>query len=370
MHLRISADSHFVEPPDLWSARMSRSYRDRAPRTQHMVLEGRDSEFFVCEGVRPVNVSAFFATAMGSDGMRPDQVLERMNRGFEAAPRSVWDPAERLLDQDRDGVAAEVLYSSMGMLLFGLEDGGLRADAFRAFNDWALEYAGHDRKRLLPVALIALDDVDLAVAELERVARLGMRGAMIWSEPPAERPYSRPEYEPFWSAACDLGIPVSLHASTSRRAHPMIPGDYTRAYLRLPWEFQATLTDLVLGGVLERHPALALVSVENDVTWLPHYWFRIDHAYRSFGPSEGLSLSRLPSEFVREQLWATFTFEDQWREALGGFAAQRVMWGSDYPHPDSTWPNSAEFIRSRFAETPAEILSRVLGANAAQLYRI
>lgn len=103
---------------------MSRQYRERAPHTQRMVLDGRDSEFFVCEGVRPVNVSAFFATAMGSDGLRPEQVLERMTQGFEAAPRSVWEPAARLLDQERDGVAAEVLYSSMGMLLFGLEDTG------------------------------------------------------------------------------------------------------------------------------------------------------------------------------------------------------------------------------------------------------
>jgi hypothetical protein len=101
-----------------------------------------------------------------------------------AAPASVWDPAARIKDQDLDGVQAEIIYTTLGMPLYGLDDGELRAACFRAYNDWAVEYCSYDPKRLLPLGLITLEDIGAGVEELRRIAKKGMRGAMIWAEPP------------------------------------------------------------------------------------------------------------------------------------------------------------------------------------------
>ena len=109
----ISADSHFVEPPDMWGERMDKKFRDRAPHTVRG-NDGKEGEFFVCENITPVPVAGFFGS-----GKSAEELPEHTKKGFEVAPKSVWDPAERLKEQDRDGVTAEALYTSMGMLLFG-----------------------------------------------------------------------------------------------------------------------------------------------------------------------------------------------------------------------------------------------------------
>ena len=108
-------------------------------------------------------------------------------KGFAAAPASVWDPAERLKEQDRDGVAAEVLYTTFGMMLYGLDDAGLRGACFRAYNDFVAEYCSYNTDRLVGVGLVTLEDIDAGVAELKRCADKGLRGAMIWASPPDEQ---------------------------------------------------------------------------------------------------------------------------------------------------------------------------------------
>src|SRR5260370_8072486 len=112
----------------------------------------------------------------------------------------------------------EVLYPSLGMQLFQLEDGGLRGGSFTAYNDWLADYCAHDRKRLAGVALIALDDSEQATREMERAAKKGLKGAMIWGEAPAERPYGDRSYDRFWAAAQNLDMPVSLHILTERKS--------------------------------------------------------------------------------------------------------------------------------------------------------
>src|SRR5919198_6392252 len=287
----ISGDSHFVEPPNMWAERIDKKFRDRAPRTVKG-LQGREGEFFVCENISPIPVAAAFGA-----GVPSEQLPEHNKKGFEAAPASVWDPAARIKDQDRDGVQAEVIYTSMGMPLYGLDDTALRVACFRAYNDWAVEYCSHNPKRLLPLGLITLEDIAAGVQELQRIAKKGMRGAMIWAEPPDERPYTHPDYDPFWAAAQDLNTPLSLHILTGRRGTGV---DFFSANLLLQGatlhhEVERSLAVFVLGGVLERFPKLTIVSAENDVAWMPYFMWRMDFAQGGIGAFGSAKLRPKPS---------------------------------------------------------------------------
>jgi hypothetical protein len=201
----------------MWGERVDKKFRDRAPHTEHN-LKGTEGEFFVCENIDPVQVAGFFGS-----GKTAEELPEHRKRGFEAAPKSVWDPAERLKEQDRDGVNAEAMYTSMGMLLFGLDDAELRAACFRGFNDWAAEYTSYDPKRLIGLGTVELGDITAAVAEIERCRKIGIRGVLIWGSPPDDKPYSHRDYDPFWAAAQDLDMPISLHILTGRRGTGVDP---------------------------------------------------------------------------------------------------------------------------------------------------
>src|SRR5208282_2379982 len=166
----LSADSHVIEPADVWTSRIDRRFLDRAPRVvKH--AGSREGDFFVAEGLRPFPVAGFAVA-----GVRP----------------SAWDPELRIKDQERDGVSGEVLYPSLGMRLFQMEDGELRAACFGAYNDWLADYCTHSPRRLAGVAMVSLDDPLEGVEELRRAAKKGLRGAMIWGAAPAERPYGDP----------------------------------------------------------------------------------------------------------------------------------------------------------------------------------
>src|SRR5438552_9630351 len=364
----ISADSHFVEPPTMWAERMDKKFRDRAPRTV-TGLNGREGEWFVCENITPMPVAGFFGA-----GVPSQDLPEHNKKGFDQAPKSVWDPAYRLADQDRYGVQAEVIYTSMGMPLFGLDDAGLRSACFRAFNDWACEYCSYDLKRLIPLGLITLEDIPAAVEELNRIAKKGMRGAMIWAEPPNERPYSHPDYEPFWAAAQELNLPLSLHILTSRRGmgSDFFKGNLARQVAVLHHEIERSLSVFVLDGVLERFPNLKIVSAENDVAWVPYFMWRMDFAQDRFGRSGAtpVKLSLKPSEYVKRQVYATFINEPIFIHTVSLYGADNGMWSSDYPHTAAVWPRSQQFIKETFGGLSEENRRKIVHDTAARLYGI
>ena len=199
---------------------------------------------------------------------------------------------------------------------------------------------------------------------------MGMRGALIWGAPPDDRPYSSKKYDPFWAAAAGLNMPLSLHILTSRRGHGIDFSKILRSYMSLPQEIQITLADMVYGGVFERHPKLKIVSAENDVSWLPHFMYRLDHGYDRLRHFGNVQLSMMPSEYIKRQVWATFQFEDVWIDTYKRFDMSKIMWSSDYPHTDSPWPRSKEYIAEHFSLAPEDVLAKVVGGNAAELYGI
>jgi predicted TIM-barrel fold metal-dependent hydrolase len=362
----ISADSHFVEPPNMWAERVDKKFRDRAPHTVRG-FNGKEGEFFVCENVQPIPVAGFFGA-----GVPSAELPAHTKKGMEAAPASVWDPAARIKDQDLDGVQAEVIYTSMGMPLYGLDDVELRTACFRAYNDWSVEYCSYNPKRLLPLGLITLEDIAAGVQELQRIAKQGMKGAMIWAEPPDERPYTHTDYDPFWAAAQDLNIPLSLHILTGRKGMgiDLSKGDFSLQVATLHHEVERSIAVFVLGGVLERFPKLTIVSAENDVAWMPYLMWRMDFARGRLGASSSIKLSLKPSEYIKRQVYATFINEPIFLDGLHRYAADNAMWSSDYPHTAAIWPKSQEFVKETFGGLTEEERRKIVHDTAARVYGI
>ena len=264
----ISADSHVTEPADLWEQRLDKKFRDRAPRMVHNPENMRPGSYLLVEGVPPIHM----AQGTGA-GKKPEELPQFFQEStYKDARPGGWDPAERVKDMDIDGVEAEVIYTTLGFRLFWLTDGEFQRACFRAYNDWLAEYCSYAPNRLAGLAMITLVDIDEAVKGLRRCAGIGLKGAMIWASPPDDMPYHDSRYDPFWNAAQELGMPLSLHSITGFGPESrLIVKDPIDRYVRstvLCHEVQRSLTTLIFGGVMERFPNLKFVSAENEVGWL------------------------------------------------------------------------------------------------------
>ncbi|HUN56501.1 MAG TPA: amidohydrolase family protein [Candidatus Binataceae bacterium] len=373
----ISADSHMMEPGNLWVDRLDQKFRDDAPRV--IKSEGKGGFVFVAPGLPPFPVAGGFAAGRSGEELKQFLKEAGQDSGYEAARPSGWDPVERLKDQDIDGVQAEVLYTTLGMTLFGLHNEDLQRACFKVYNDWVAEFSSHDRKRLIGIGLVSLEDIGEGVKELERCAKIGLRGAMIWGAPPREKPYYISDYDPFWQAAQDLEMPLSLHVITgkkppkSKEEREKVKSkdpSFSRGYMNLIHEVQRSLTDLLFGGVMMRFPRLKLVSAENDSGWIAHYMYRADHAFEKFGALSTTPLEMKPSEYIRRNLWATFQDDPIGPMLFRYFGEDNFMWASDFPHTDSTWPNSLKVIDQDFEGVPPEVTQKIICDNAAKLYKI
>ena len=361
----VSADSHVMEPATLWTERLDKKFQDRAPK---VVKTDAGTFSFVAPGIVPFPVAAGFG--IGKNGA---ELREHLSKGYEAARPSGWDPAERLKDQDVDGVRAEVLYTTLGMPLFGLDDVELQQICFSVFNDWLGAYAAYAPKRLYPVALISLEDIAAGAKELERCAKMGFKGAMIWGAPPEDKPYSKAIYDPFWAVAQETSIPISLHVITQKKQNE-IKFDGPRGgrpILDPIFEVQQSIRSLIYGGALERFPGLKIVSAENDAGWIGHFMHRLDHIHvKWLSMSHGGKIKMLPSEYLRRQLWATFQDDPLAPITAKFFGEDNFMWASDFPHTDSTWPHSQEVIEKDFASVSETVKRKIVCDNAVKVYRM
>jgi len=371
----ISADSHVNEPGDLWVERIDKAFRDRAPRVVDNLPDRQPGSYLVLEGIAPIHLTQ----GLGA-GKKPEDLPQFFQQTtYKDARRGGWDPAERLTDMDLDGVEAEVIYTTLGFRQFWFQDAALQQACFRAYNDWLAEYCAYAPKRLAGLALISLYDIEAAGRELRRCRQMGLKGAMIWASPPEEQPYSDPLYEPFWAAAQDLNMPLSLHAITgmgpesqSRRAMGREIQRLDR-YLRAATgadEVKRSLTVFIFSGVLERFPGLKLVSAENNVGWLPYVVQAWDRAYETSRYMDPSPLKLKPSEYFHRQVYATYIDDPVGVADRHQIGIDNIMWSSDYPHTASTWPHSQDIVARDFKDVPAEEKWKIVRDNVTKLYEL
>jgi len=364
--LIFSADSHIVEPPEVWD-RVEARYRDRAPRLV-TELPGHDlpGEAYVFEQLRPIPVTRFIGAGQMHDKAK---WAAFQSHGFDAAPASLRDPAARLVEQDSDGVNGEVIFPTMGMVILAGKDDALKAACFRAVNAYIADYCSVDRNRLVGVGVVSLHDPEQAVKDLAAARELGLRGVLITGSP-GEGGFGVAQLDRFWAAAVDMDMPLTLHDLQVQGEVSFTPTERNRLnFFMLPMEVQIGLANMIMGGVFDRHPRLQVVSAENDVGWVPHFVHRLEHfATKIVDPSA--RIRRLPGEVMRENYWGSTQFENAGLlEAAASVAgAGRIMWGSDYPHPDSTWPNSRDWIARMIAGLSPGLADRVFGQNVVDLY--
>jgi predicted TIM-barrel fold metal-dependent hydrolase len=355
----LSADSHITEPPGTYVDRIEPRYRDRAP---HMVRDEKLGDLFAIPGMkRPVPMG--LVAAAGKD----PKDIAIFGSKFEDLHRGGWDPEARIPEQDRDGVAGEILYPTVGMLLCNHPDFDYKRACFDAYNQWIAEYCSAHPDRLFGIGQTAVVDVDSAIEDLRRIKELGLRGVMMPGAP-QHGDYHEEYYDPLWEAAVDLALPLSFHILTTRDAP--VRGPAINNFLAIIRGCQDIMGTMIFGGVFERHPKLPVVCVEADAGWVPHYMYRMDHAFKRhrYWLKPGAELSRLPSEYFAENIYVTFQDDHVAFQVTGLCNPRRLMWASDFPHSDSTWPWSRQVIEEQTAKLTPQEQRWILHDNVARLY--
>jgi predicted TIM-barrel fold metal-dependent hydrolase len=358
----ISADSHITEPPNTYIDNIDPAWRDRAPRLQH--IEGAGDVFFIDGMKLPVPMGIVAAAG------KPAEEIRLMGTRFEELHRGGWDPTARLVDQDRDGVAAEVIYPTVGMAICNHRNPDYKKACFDAYNRWLAAYCAPAPARLLGVGQTAMRTPAEGISDLEAIKALGLRGVMMPGQPAVED-YDSTAYDEFWEAAIALELPLSFHILTTRETTP-VRGPRMNAFLSVIRSCQDIMGTLVLGGVFERHPKLRVVCVEADAGWVPHFMYRMDHAFkrhRNWLPP-GQALSKLPSSYFAEGIYTTF--QDDWVafRCADMMNWRRLMWANDFPHSDSTWPWSQAMLAEHTTMLTDAQRRAILCDNVAELYHI
>lgn len=358
----ISADSHITEPAGTYVDHIDPAYRDTAPR----LVDGGEGvgDVFVVDGMsKPVPMGLVAAAG------KPAEEIRILGTRFDELHRGGWDPEARLGEQDRDGVAAEVIYPTVGMVLCNHKDFDYKRACFQAYNRWIASYCDAHPDRLLGCGQTAMRTPEEGIDDLRSIAALGLRGVMMPGVP-AVADYDDPVYDPFWEAAVEIGLPLSFHILTTRGERTRGPA--MSSFLSTVRGCQDIMAMLVLGGVFERHPSLKVVCVEADAGWVPHFSYRMDHAYKRhrFWLPAGQQLSKLPSEYFAANVYVTF--QDDWTAFRFADAMnwRHLLWANDFPHSDSTWPWSQELLAEHTAQLSTEQRDGILSGNVASLYGI
>jgi predicted TIM-barrel fold metal-dependent hydrolase len=356
MHALYSCDDHldlWTLPTDLGQARLPAALRERGPR---VVTQG-EYDWWMCDG-----------SMLGPSGLKMLGDYNATTRaGIEDDGFRASTPGLRMQDMDRDGIAASVIY---GPSLFGLPiaDAELKAACLRAYNDWADEFNAHDRGRLCVLPVLPTHTPQAAIAELERIARMGHRGAII---SPFEFRVSEPEWDALWALAAETGLPISFHighgTSTVRVAYQS--WEMAAFAAVAPMQLDEPLALMIFSGALERHPGMRLVLAECGIGWVPYFVGRMDQAGAKHLPkATDYRLKAKPSEIFRRQVYATFEEEPFGPQLIPILGPDNFMWASDYPHPDSTFPHSAAAIAEAFAGLDESLVRQVTAENCARLY--
>jgi predicted TIM-barrel fold metal-dependent hydrolase len=295
---------------------------------------------------------------------------------YEDAQPGGSDPVARLADMDREGIDVAMLYPTLGLYFWAVTAPDAATALARAYNDWLAQYCAANPRRLHGAAMVPWQSIDAAIAELRRAHdELGFRAVFLRPNPCLGRTIVHPGHEPFWAAAEELGVTIGIHEGSSNtietlgnRRKPFNP--FLLHAVSHAFEQMLACAQLIGLGVMEHHPDLRFAFLEAGGGWAPYWLWRLDEQVDGFGdfcPEMKLR----PSEYFARQCWISFEIDEPSLPALAPLiGTERILWGSDYPHHDSTFPGAVDKLRATIAPLPEAAQERVLGANALDCYRL
>lgn len=357
----ISADSHVMEPRDLWWKALGQTHGELTPRTVDHD-NGQPGKFFYT-GRQTLELSG------------RDKQQKRIGAGD-----SGYNPDSRLRFQEEASVDAEVLIATVMLAIMHTPHLNVLKDCTRVYNDWLHEFCSRDPKRLVGAGVIPMNDVEWALSELERTAKMGFKGAVINLMPPEGcPPYRDPHYDPFWARVQEMDTPLMLHVVTGRVPNPVhFRGPAAReeaagGMMHLFTEiYDVLLNDFIFGTILDRFPRLKVVCIEFEVAWVPHVMWRADQLQTAFAHRfdfPALALEKA-SNYFRDRIFHVIIDDPYAVEAIPHIGTGQVMWGSDFPHTIALGRDAVDQVEAAFATFPPADQAKIVADNAARVYNL
>ena len=357
----ISADSHVTEPATMYVDYIDPQFRDAAPR----VVTEEGADYYSVPGHNRLVSVGLVASA----GRKPQEIDVKYRR-YEDLHAGGWDPKARLEAQERDGIRGEIIYPTIGMMVYGMKDAPLQSACANAYNRWLSEFVGAYPTRLWGIGQTAVRSVDEAVADVLRMKAQGLKGVYLPGAPLTEVDYDHPSFDALWRTCVEIGMPICFHVFTGQRREPP-RGQAINMWSGVMRQNQDLIGMFIFAGVFDRHPELKLVCVEADAGWAPHFAYRMDHIYeRHRYWQKAPPLKRMPSEYFHENVY--MTFQDDWVafKTIGLMNPERLMWANDFPHADSTWPHSMDLLVEHSACLTADQRRKVVRDNVVRLFAL
>jgi predicted TIM-barrel fold metal-dependent hydrolase len=374
----VDADAHVNPPATFWDDYLPAKFAGRGPRIE----EGAPSEthdWVVFEGSRkPLNLMTS-TVGMGRNFKPVGRQSDVLTGNFE--------PAARLGDMEKDGVDTAVLFGG-GPL--GTADNDLYLASFEAYNRWLADFCNYDPKRLVGVAYLPMQDIDQSIALLKDAAKRGLKGVNIPAFPQSSKSsggggfaaqvlaltgdpegplqYDDPEFDRFWKACVDHDMAVTIHLG-ARVARPQM----TRFLPNLVMSkvcMAEPISIMIFGGVFERFPQLRYGSIESGVGWMSWMAQYMDDIYDNQRHWLQLELKNRPSFYMDQNVYASFIRDPigvKNRDLPGG---RNIMWSTDYPHSETTWPDSQKNLERHFAGLSVDEMRPIVRDNAIRFFGI
>lgn len=388
----VSVDDHVVEPPQVWTDRLPTKYLDFAPRVERHALgemrfvggrfsfspgsEGPPCDWWHYEDLLVPHTRLSAAAGFPRDEVKVAAVT------YEEMRPGCWQVGPRLADMDRAWIEASLCFPTFprfcGQTFLEAKDKDLAHLCVRAYNDWMVEeWCGESGGRLVPLTLVPLWDAELAADEVRRNAERGVRAVCFSEVPPfLGLPSVHQEHrywDPFFAACAETGTVINMHIgsgskmpSTSADAPAAVGSTLTSVNSIL------SLTDWLLSGAFVRFPELKISYAEGQIGWIPYFLERADHVWetnRAWG-GIGESVPQPPSTYYRTNVFGCFFSDHFGLRNLEVIGEDNVMFECDYPHSDSTWPDTRT-VAEKMTEglTPAQV-NKVMRRNAISLYQL
>ena len=363
----IDSDGHILEPLDLWDNYLDPAYRDRAPQwfvdtdgKERMLVEGR-----VLGGPKGLGL-------LGAIGARDDADLNNMR--YEDGRKGGFDPHARIPDMDLDGIDAAFLYPSVGLFAGAVTEPQLAAAMCRAYNRWLADYCSPYPERLFGVAMLPMQSVELAIEEM-RFARkqLGMRGGFVRPNPYNDRMLDHPAYDPLWAEAQELDFCIGIHEGTGG-GMPQVgverfEGRGAKHIISHTMEMMLAAMSVIWGGVCDRFPKVRIGFLESGGGWIAPWLDRMDRHFDDQGFNDS-GLSMRPSELFQRNCWISFEPVEGCLDVLADYIGpDKILWATDYPHPDGFFPGAPKMIANR-SDLSDEAKRGVLGGGASLFYKL